>query len=97
MEGDEKIGIKKDDVIAAEIKIEVTTNNWGELQELIEKIRENCKSDYTLTVHVEGNFFKTVQQETTPNPKKEFLDEMLNEVFKAYTEPLTKLGKSNLN
>ena len=89
--------IKKDDVIAAEIKIEVTTNNWGELQELIEKIRENCKSDYTLTVHVEGNFFKKAQQETTPNPKKKFLDEMLNEVFKVYSEPLTKLGKSSLD
>ena len=88
---------KKDDVIAAEIKIEVTTNNWGELQELIEKIRENCKSDYTLTVHVEGNFFKKAQQETTPNPKKEFLDEMFNEVFKVYTEPSTKLGKSSLD
>ena len=88
---------KKDGVIAAEIKIEVKPNNRDELQELIRKIREDCKSDYKLTVHVEGNFFKTVQKETTPNPKKEFLEGMFNEVFKAYTEPLTKLGKNSLD
>ena len=88
---------KEDDVIAAEIKIEVTPNNWDELQELIRKIRETCKSDYKMKIQVEGNFFKTAQKDTTPNPKKEFLEEMFNEVFKVYTAPLTKLGKSSLD
>ena len=88
---------KKDGIIAAEIKIEVKPNDWDELQELIRKIREDCKSDYKLTVQVEGNFFKTVQQETMPNPMEKFFEGLFNGVFKVYTEPSTKLGKSSLD
>ena len=50
---------KNDGVIAAEIKISITTNNLEEVQELIRKIRQICQSSYKLNVNVEGDFVKS--------------------------------------
>ncbi len=47
-------------VVAAEIKISVTSNSIEEIETLIKKIQDACRqSDYKLNVAIEGDFFKS--------------------------------------
>lgn len=47
-------------VVAAEIKISVTSNSIEEIETLIKKIQDACRqSAYKLNVAIEGDFFKS--------------------------------------
>ena len=48
----------KAEVIAAEIKIELTAKSLDEVESLIKKVNEMCKSDYHLTVAIDATFLK---------------------------------------
>ncbi len=54
-------------VVAAEIKISVTSNSIEEIETLIKKIQDACRqSDYKLNVAIEGDFFKSCEKREPP-------------------------------
>ena len=54
-------------VIAAEIKVSITSNNMEEIESLIRKIQDACKlSDYKLNIALEGDFLKYREKREPP-------------------------------